>query len=81
VTQALEEVATYFSDLDRAHKAGINAMEVAGYRRAALNQRRRFAREVAKNAESHSAILRFVKQTRLLYGGSSSMFLGGQILG
>jgi hypothetical protein len=56
-------------------------MEVAGHRRAVIEQRRRFSREVAKAAESHSPILRMAKTTRLLYGRTTSMFLGGQVLG
>ena len=77
VKDALGAVASYFTDLDRALKAGINGMEVAGHRRAVVAQRRRFSREVAKGAESHSTIFSFVKQTRLLYGCATSQFLGG----
>jgi len=81
VMKALEEVASYFTDLERAHKAGINAMEVTGYRRAVVEQRRSFSRLVAKNADADSTILRMMKKTRLLYGRTTGMFLGGQVLG
>ncbi len=77
VKKALDELANYFIDLDRAHKAGINGMEVTGHRRALVAYRRRFARQVTKSAEAHSAILRMVKNTRLLYGRATSQFLGG----
>jgi hypothetical protein len=72
VTKALEEVASYFTDLERAHKAGINAMEVTGYRRAVVEQRRSFSRLVAKSADADSTILRMMKKTRLLYGRTST---------
>jgi hypothetical protein len=81
VTKALEEVASYLTDLDRAHKAGINAMEVTGHRRAVVEQQRRFSRLVARSAETESTILKMMKKTKLLYGRTTSMFLGGQVLG
>jgi hypothetical protein len=77
VKQALDDVATYFADLDRSLKAGISGMEVAGHRQAATDERRRFSRQVAESAESHSMILRLAKQVRLLYGCATSQFLGG----
>jgi len=79
VKTALDELATYFTDLDRAHKAGVNAMEVTGHRRAAITYRRRFSRQIAKSAESHSSLLSMMKTTRLLYGNTTSQFLGGRL--
>lgn len=77
VQTALAEVSTYFTDLDRAHQAGINGMEVTGHRRAALVYRRRLSRQVTKSAESNSVLLSMAKSIRLLYGRTTSQFVGG----
>jgi hypothetical protein len=54
-------------------------MEVPGHRRAVREYRRRFSRQVAKGAQSHSPLLSLVKTTQLLYGRSASMYLGGRL--
>jgi len=80
VAKALSDIETYFhTDLERAHKAGINAMEVPGHRRAVKEYRRRFSGQVAKSAESHSPLLSLMKTTQLLYGDSASTYLGGRL--
>jgi hypothetical protein len=79
VARALADVATYFADLDRAHKAGINAMEVPGYRRAVREHQRRLSRQVRTGERSHSPLLGLLKTTKLLYGRAVSTYFGGRL--
>jgi len=79
VTRAIEEVAAYFTALDRAHKAGISGMEVAGRQRAAIQQSRHFSRRVSQSAKAFSPLSNMMKHVRLLYGRSTSQFVDGQL--
>jgi hypothetical protein len=79
VTKALKEVADYFAQLDHAHQAGVNGMEVADYSRAVMEQRRMFSRRMSQGIESSSVFLSNIKRVRLLYGGHTSHFTDGQL--
>lgn len=77
IDHALKSVAEHFEALKHAKDAGINAMEVAGVRKAAREQRRRFSRQVSEGARSASPLLSLMKHVSLLYGRSSSQFIDG----
>jgi hypothetical protein len=79
VGESLQEVARYFADLERAHNAGINAMEVTGHRRAIVQHDRLFSRRVSENAKTFSPLLSMMKKVSLLYGCHTSQFIDGQL--
>lgn len=79
VTEALREVANYFTSLERVHEAGIDGMEVAGYSRAAAQQRRGLSRKMSEGVKKYSVFLSSVKHMRLLYGRQTSQFMDGQL--
>jgi hypothetical protein len=79
LNKAIEEVESYFSGLQRVRQSSINAMEIAGYRRAAQLHTRRFSNEVSKGAEELSVMMQFCKKVRLLYGKTWSTFQGGKL--
>jgi hypothetical protein len=79
VAKALQEVTSYFDALTRAHDAGINAMEVAGHRAAARQQRRLFNKQVSDGARRGSPLLSMMKHVSLLYGQAASQFIDGQL--
>lgn len=79
VAQALEDVAGYFDSLKHAHDAGINAMEVAGFRRAATRQRQLFNKRVSDYGDSASPLISLFKKVSLLYGRAASQFIDGKL--
>lgn len=79
VKSALEEVDGYFDDLNKARKAGINAMQVPGFGRAAYESRKRFSRQARKSAEEHSVFMQMCKNVTQLYGNMHSQFINGEL--
>lgn len=81
VAEALTQVSTYFNSLKKAHAAGINAMDVAGARKAAREQRRRFNKQVSESAKSASPLLSMMKHVTQIYGKSHSQYINGTLSG
>jgi hypothetical protein len=79
VAQALEDVAGYFDSLKHAHDAGINAMEVAGFRRAATLQKQLFNKRVSDHGDSASPLVSLFKKVSLLYGRAASQFIESKL--
>jgi len=79
LSKAIEEVDGYFNALQKVRKSCVNAMEVAGYRRAVHLYSRRFSNVVSKGAEQASVFMQFIKKVQLLYGKTWSSFYGGKL--
>ncbi len=79
LNKAIDEVANYFKALEKVRKSCINAMEVAGYRRAEHLYSRRFSNVIAEGAEQASVFMQFIKKVQLLYGKTWSSFYGGKL--
>jgi len=79
LNKSIEEVDNYFNALQKVRKSCVNAIEIAGYRRAAHLYSRRFSNVVSKGAEQASVFMQFIKKVQLLYGKTWSSFYGGKL--
>lgn len=75
----LDAANNFFKQLQAAHEAGVNAMQVPGSHRAATLYRRRISRETSEAAKEHSTLLSLFKHIDLIYGGESGAFDGRQL--
>jgi len=74
IARAIRNVSGYFVALERAHEAGINAMDVVGIRKAAREQSRRNSKHMMESARSASPLFGLFKQIFMLYGSKSSHY-------
>lgn len=79
VSGILDEMTCYLERLKGLHDNNFNAMEVAGYDRATIEQARYLNKHISKFAQTFSPLISMMNHISLLYGEKSSQFINGML--